>query len=125
MATKTMLPNPTEAKAFFEDKLQFTAGPVDLDRMMREESGDFTIIDVRAEDDYAEGHVPGAINLPEEKWGTLAGLRKNMRNVVYCYSLTCHLAARACLEFAEKGFPVIELEGGFATWKEKDFPIER
>lgn len=125
MATKTMLPNPTEAKAFFEDKLQFTMGPVDLDRMMKEEPGELVIIDVRAAEDYRDGHVPGAINLPKEKWSTAAGLRKNTRNVVYCYSQTCHLAAQACLDFAEKGYPVIELEGGFETWREKDFPIER
>lgn len=125
MATKTMLPNPTEARQYFEDKMQFTTGPVELERMMKEEGKDLVILDVRAADDYAEGHVPGAINLPKEKWGTLAGLRKNARNVVYCYSLTCHLAATACLEFAEKGFPVMELDGGFEVWSQKDFPVER
>jgi len=39
-------------------------------------------------------------------------------NVVYCYSAVCHLAARACISFASRGFPVMEMDGGFEAWKE-------
>jgi rhodanese-related sulfurtransferase len=45
-------------------------------------------------------------------------------NVVYCYSQTCHLAAKAALAFLDKGFPVMELEGGFAAWKDHGFDVE-
>jgi rhodanese-related sulfurtransferase len=44
--------------------------------------------------------------------------------VVYCYTQQCHLAANACAQFAAKGFPVMELEGGFANWKEHQLDIE-
>jgi rhodanese-related sulfurtransferase len=85
----------------------------------------FNIIDVRAPEDYAEGHIPGALNLPEDKWTTLSGLAKEKLNVVYCYNQTCHLAGRAALFFAEMGYPVSEMEGGFEDWKNHNLEIEK
>ena len=43
----------------------------------------------------------------------------------HCYTRTCHLAANACVTFAAKGFPVMEIEGGFAAWKEYELDIEQ
>jgi rhodanese-related sulfurtransferase len=83
-----------------------------------------SVIDVRAAEDYRKGHVPGAVNLPEEKWSTYAGLREEGLNVIYCYSQVCHLAATAALEFAGKGYSVMEMEGGFEAWKEHNLEIE-
>jgi rhodanese-related sulfurtransferase len=124
MATKLMVSDPQKAKEYFQDKMAFTAGPVELERMMKQ-GENINIVDVRAAEDYAEGHIPGAINLPKDRWQTLEGLRKDKTNVVYCYSLVCHLAAAAALEFASNGYPVMELEGGFRTWKEHDMDIEK
>ena len=119
----TRLVDPARAKAYFEQKMAFTTGPVELDRMVK--SGEnINIIDVRAAEDFAEGHIPGAKNLPKERWDTLEGLSKDTLNVLYCYSQVCHLAATAAVQFADKGFPVMELEGGFQTWKDMDMDIE-
>lgn len=46
-------------------------------------------------------------------------------NVLYCYSHVCHLAATAAVEFATAGHPVMELEGGFDTWKDYGMDIEK
>ena len=46
-------------------------------------------------------------------------------NVLYCYSQVCHLAATAALEFAGKGYPVMELDGGWRWWRDDDFEIEK
>jgi hypothetical protein len=35
------------------------------------------------------------------------------------------LAANAALEFASRGFPVMELEGGFEAWKENELEVEK
>jgi hypothetical protein len=51
-------------------------------------------------------------------------LSREKTNVVCCYSQQCHLAANACVQFAAKGYPVMELEGGFAVWREHDLDIE-
>jgi rhodanese-related sulfurtransferase len=81
-------------------------------------------VDVRPEEDYTQGHIPGAINVPKERWHEPQGLEKSKTNVVYCYTQQCHLAANACVKFAGMGFPVMELEGGFAAWKESDQDVE-
>jgi rhodanese-related sulfurtransferase len=46
-------------------------------------------------------------------------------NIIYCYTSTCHLAATAALEFAERGYSVMEMDGGFAGWKQYGLPIEK
>ncbi len=114
--------DPAKAKDFFEAKMAFTTGPVELERMMKE--GAVNVVDVRAADDYAKGHIPGAVNLPKERWSSLQGLRKDRTNVLYCYSIVCHLAAAAAVEFAAHGFPVMELDGGWRWWKEDGFDVE-
>ena len=46
-------------------------------------------------------------------------------NVLYCYSHVCHLAASAAVLFASKGYPVMELDGGWRWWKNDGFEIEK
>lgn len=114
---------PVKAKEYFEAKLAFTLGPMELDEALRGKSKP-NLIDVRASEDFAKSHIPGAKNLPQEKWGSSAGLDPQRPNVVYCYSIVCHLAARACAAFAAKGFPVMELEGRFGSWTEHGLSTE-
>ena len=122
--TKTFKSNAAKAKLFFADKMAFTTGPVATSDQI-EKGEDVVIIDVRESKDFKKGHVPGAINLPQEKWGTLAGLRRDMMNIIYCYSQTCHLGANAAMQFAAKGYSVMEMEGGFESWKVRGMKIEK
>ncbi len=114
--------SPEEAKKYFYAKTAFSSGPVEVAHMPEVETN---IIDVREEKDYAKGHVPRAKNLPRSKWQTLAGLDKDKLNIIYCYSAVCHLAAQAALEFADKGYRVMEMDGGFEAWKAHHFKIEK
>ena len=123
-STMARIHPPAQAKAFFEAKLAFTTGPVELDRWIKSHEDNLVVVDVRAAEDYAKGHIPGAINIPKERWDNPQGLRKDKTNVVYCYTQQCHLAANACVRFASRDFPVMELEGGFETWKEYELDIE-
>ena len=109
-------PNPQESLKYFQQKLNCTTGPIELNHWI-EEKAPVHIIDVRRPEDYAKGHIPGAVNIPKEEWQNPKGLSRDRTNIVYCYSQTCHLAASAAVEFAQSGFPVIELEGGFNTWQ--------
>ena len=57
-------------------------------KMMRDEK-DYIILDVRRPDEFAEGHIPGAINVPNEEIGTveIAELpNKSQLILVYCRS---------------------------------------
>ena len=121
----TKLPpnDPQEARDYFSRRLTFTLGPMDVHSLL-EDGAEFTLIDVRAAEDYSREHIPGALNLPEGRWRSLAGLAKNKMNVIYCYSQHCHLGSRAAFQFAGAGYQVMEMEGGFKSWKESAFPTE-
>ena len=116
--------SPVAARRFFEDKLAFTLGPIELEKWIKTGEDNLVLVDVREAEDFAKGHIPGAINLPKDKWNSPQGLSKDKTNVVYCYTQQCHLAANACAQFAAKDYPVMELEGGFHTWKESQLDIE-
>lgn len=122
--TSTRTHDPDRARAFFEDKLAFTTGPVELDHMLKSNEN-ITVVDVRDADDFAKGHIPGALSLPRERWDSLEGMSRDKTYVFYCYTQACHLAAQACVKFANRGYPVMEMEGGFAAWKAAELDIER
>ena len=119
------LHSPASARKFFEDKLAFTTGPVELDRWIKAGEDNLVVVDVREREDYDKGHIPGAISVPKEQWQQPRGLSKNKTNVVYCYTQQCHLGANACVQFAGMDYPVMELEGGFEGWRESELDIEQ
>ena len=86
-------------------------------RMMETETN-YMILDVRRPDEFAEGHIPGAINVPNETIGTdeIPALpNKNQLIMVYCRS------GRRSKEAAEKlvklGYTSIVEFGGILDWK--------
>ena len=113
-----------QARDYFAQKLAFVTGPFELDGQIKRNEP-ITIVDVRLPSDYRAGHIPGAINLPQGKWHTLAGLSKDRTAVIYCYSQTCKLAAAAAVEFASAGIAVVEMEGGFEAWQNSNLPVEK
>jgi rhodanese-related sulfurtransferase len=120
----SVLNAPEQAEEFFADKLAFTIGPVEVNQQIEDHEKNL-IIDVRDTKDFLKGHVPGAINLPEGQWEKTSNWLNDQPLIVYCYSQTCHLAARAAVEFARQGHSVQEMEGGFDTWKENKLPVEK
>ena len=85
--------------------------------MMKRESG-YIILDVRRPDEYAKGHIPGAINLPNENIGTaeISELPDKAQLIlVYCRS------GRRSKEASEKlvklGYTNIVEFGGILDWK--------
>ena len=85
--------------------------------MMKKESG-YIILDVRRADEYAAGHIPGAINLPNEEIGAneIPELPdKSQLILVYCRS------GRRSKEASEKlvklGYTNIVEFGGILDWK--------
>lgn len=114
--------DPALARRYFADKLTYTTGPTELADAL--ETGAVRVIDVRAREAFAREHIPGSINLPQEDWSTERGLARDQTNVLLCYSHLCGLAARAAVQLAERGYQVMELNGGFEGWKAHGLPTE-
>jgi rhodanese-related sulfurtransferase len=122
MITATM-ETAGKAKEFFAQKLDFTVSPDELNEQI-ETGGNHFIVDVREVKDFIKGHVPGAISLPSGCWNKITAWRKDRPVIIYGYSQSCHLAARAAMESAEQGYTVLELEGGFEAWKKGRLALE-
>lgn len=112
-----------QARQHFSHKLAFTTGAHEVLGMI-DRKEDIVIVDLRLPSDYRKGHLPGAVSLPKGKWHEARGLAKDRINVLYCYNQTCHLAAEAAVELLALGYPVVEMEGGFATWEANGYPVE-
>ena len=93
-----------------------------LDRMGQ---GLVTVLDVRPSEEYAAGHVPGAVNVPlKELKHRLGELPKGVEIVAYCRGPYCVLAYEAVAELRDHGFDARRLEDGLPEWRLADFPVE-
>lgn len=84
------------------------------------------LLDVRTVNEYNNGHIPGAINIPvAELPETLAKLSdKSQQIVVYCRSGV--RAGRAISFLDKQGFEnLVHLEGDYLAWEEQGLPIEK
>jgi rhodanese-related sulfurtransferase len=82
-----------------------------------DENNDPYIISVRKAEDYAKGHIPGAVNIPFgdiAKNGTLNALPRDRKIVVYCY--TGHSGSQATAILGSLGFDVVNLLHGMSSW---------
>jgi len=92
----------------------------------RARDGLVTVLDVRPPEEYAAGHLPGAINIP------LAELEKHLHEfdpgqeiVAYCRGPHCVLAFDAVCRMRGKGINASRLDGGLPEWRREGLPVER
>lgn len=93
--------------------------------LARVRDGLVTVLDVRPPEEYAAGHVPGAINIPlAELERRLDELGKEQEIVAYCRGPHCVLAFDAVARLREKGLKARRLEDGYPEWKAEGLPVE-
>lgn len=91
-------------------------------KMVQEE---VTVLDVRPKQEFAEGHIAGALNIPiEELKEKLDDLPSDREIVAYCRGPFCVFADKAVDLLKEKGFKARRLDEGFPEWKLKQLPVE-
>ena len=76
------------------------------------------IVDVRTASEYAEGHIPGAVNidvLSSDFSEKITSLDKEHTVALYCRS--GRRSKSAATEATKQGFKVVELDGGVLSWK--------
>ncbi len=100
--------------------------PVSRKELMRRlKQGDVTLLDVRPEDEFALGHLPGAVNIPlKELKRRLAELPKRREIVAYCRGPYCVLSFEAVAALRSRGFKVRRLADGLPEWRAAGLPIE-
>lgn len=82
------------------------------------QDGLVTLLDVRPEDEYALGHLPGAVNMPlAELERRLWELPKDQEIVAYCRGPYCVLSFEAVATLRAKGYRIRRLIDGFPEWK--------
>ncbi|MEX0933672.1 MAG: rhodanese-like domain-containing protein [Candidatus Paceibacterota bacterium] len=101
--------------------------------IMKGETDDFILIDLRSEEEYAEEHIVGAINVPAYKdreysdYGAIQRIRQSVRElkeknpekdiIVYCYSTPCMTGRKVGKILAEDGIYVKHLGIGWNEWR--------
>lgn len=103
----------------------------DLEPVSREtlrkrlQDGSVTVLDVRPPDEFAVGHVPGAVNVPLEMLEQqLKVLDPAQEVVAYCRGTYCVLSFEAVAALRERGYTVHRLEEGFPEWRAAGLPVE-
>jgi rhodanese-related sulfurtransferase/DNA-binding transcriptional ArsR family regulator len=95
------------------------------DLISRLRDGLVTVLDVRPEDEFALGHVPGALNIPLGKLEQRLGELPVDREVIaYCRGPYCVLSFEAVAALRARGYLVRRLEDGYPEWKAAGLPVE-
>ncbi len=94
--------------------------------LLRSRRGLITVLDVRPPEEYAAGHLAGALNIP------LADLKRRIEElppdqevIAYCRGPYCVLAYDAVAELRAQGIQARRLEGGLPEWRLAGLPVEQ
>src|ERR1700758_4899046 len=91
----------------------------------RVRSGKATVIDVRPPEEFAAGHIPGAVSIPlEELAEHLDELPADETIVAYCRGAYCVLAHDAVRLLTEHGRSAARLVDGMLEWRLANLPVE-
>jgi rhodanese-related sulfurtransferase len=116
---------PAEAVAYFGGLLALETDCWDVQADLSAGQAAFVLLDVRAPDMFAAGHIPGAVNLPHRRIveRNLASYPADALFVVYCTGPHCNGADRAALRLARLGRAVKKMIGGVEGWKDEGFTL--
>ena len=94
------------------------------DLLKRIRAGTVTVLDVRPPDEFALGHLPGAVNIPLRALkARLAELDTAQEIVAYCRGEYCVLSFEAVALLRARGFKVRRLEDGLPEWRAAGLPV--
>jgi rhodanese-related sulfurtransferase/DNA-binding transcriptional ArsR family regulator len=92
--------------------------------LKRSRAGAVTVLDVRPADEFALGHLPGAVNIPlRELEARLAELDPRHEIVAYCRGPYCVLSYEAVAALRARGFTIHRLEDGLPEWRAAGLPV--
>lgn len=106
----------------------YLGGQVDVvgrdELLRRAAAGEVTVLDVRPAEEYAAGHLHGAVNIPlDQLGGRLAELPAGAPIVAYCRGRYCVLAHDAVRLLGRHGRHATRLDGGIIEWRLAGVPM--
>ncbi len=85
-----------------------------------EENKDYVIVDVRTPDEYKEGHIPNAINIPNETINeTVYNKLKDKNQLILIYCRSGSRSRQAAYKMQKLGYTNLVDFGGIINWKGK------
>jgi len=116
---------PSVSKVHFERLLSFETDCWDVHSALAAGNPGFVLLDVRGPDNFAAGHVRGAVNLPHRRITerNLAEFPTDTLFVVYCAGPHCNGADKAAVRIASLGRRVKKMIGGVEGWKDEGFEL--
>jgi len=115
------------AACHFGGAFEFETDCADVFDALSNDRQDFVLFDARGPELYAQGHVPGAVNMPHRKIVEvkLRDYPEDTLFVVYCAGPHCNGAHRAAYRLARLGRPVKLMIGGITGWLDEGFTLTR
>jgi len=116
-----------QALAHFARAFTFETDCADVHGAIANGQQDFVLLDTRSAALYAQGHLPGALNLPHGKIVDvkLRDYPMDTLFVVYCAGPHCNGAHRGAERLAGLGRPVKLMIGGITGWLDEGFDLAR
>ena len=99
----------------------------DLLELNANEEG-FKLVDVRSNESYANGHIPGAINIPEEEISEKhdSYLNKDDKIVVYCSGYRCSASTRSARILLDLGYGnTLDFKASVKGWLDAGLELEQ
>ena len=85
-----------------------------------DENKDYVIVDVRTPDEYKEGHIPNAINIPNETINeTVYNKLKDKNQLILIYCRSGSRSRQAAYKMQKLGYTNLVDFGGIINWKGK------
>jgi rhodanese-related sulfurtransferase len=106
------------------DKVK-TLSPGELRDLLREKDSPYILVDVREDNEWANGRIPGAIHVPLSRFAKDVGKIPTSKQIIfYCQS---GMRSRSALKLAKaQGLDAdTHLGGGISEWRRHDMPIMR
>lgn len=98
------------------ETLNYTSISMDEAKEIFTEQGDYVIVDVRREDEFADGHIPGAICIPNESIESEPAALPDKSQVIYIYCRSGNRSKQASQKLAELGYSSVVEFGGILDW---------
>ena len=112
--SKAVLP---EQKEDTGTKNSYTKISQDEAKKMMEKDDGHVIVDVRREDEFASGHIPGAVLIPNESIGTEKPAElPDLDQIILVYCRSGNRSAQASQKLADLGYTNVFDFGGIMTW---------